>query len=94
MSKPPNIEALSTAKLKALVEDLRDQFSALSLVVAARREEIARLKGLKGRPDIMPNVPPSGMEKASRPVTRASKPARRSGGPKTQRRVINEDHVW
>ena len=33
------------------------------------------------------------MEKASRPVTDASKSGRRGGGPKTQRRVIHEDRV-
>ena len=93
MSNPPNIEALSTAELKALVVVLLERVSALGRVVAEQRDEIAHLKGLKGRPDIKPNVPPSGMEEASRPLTDASKPARRGGGPKTQRRVIHEDLV-
>ena len=64
MSKPPDVEALSTAELKALVSDLLDRISALGHVLAEQRDEIARLKGLKGRPDIKPNVSPSGMEKA------------------------------
>lgn len=93
MSNRPNMETLSTAELKALVVNLLDQVSALGRVVAEQRDEIARLKGLKGRPDIKPNVPPSGMEKASRPVTDATTPGRRGGGPKTQRRVIHEDCV-
>ena len=93
MSKPPSIEALSTAELKALVLNLLDQVSALGRVVAEQRDEIARLKGLKGRPDIKPNVPPSGMEKASRPVIDAVQAGHRGGGPKTQRRVIHEDRV-
>lgn len=93
MSKPPNIEALSTIELRALVVNLLDQVSALGRVVAEQRDEIARLKGLKGRPDIKPNVAPSGMEKASRPVGDLPKPERRGGGPKTQRRVIHEDRV-
>jgi hypothetical protein len=65
MAPPPEIDGLSAAELKALVIDLFERVSALNRTVIEQREEIARLKGLKGRPDIKPSKP-SGMEKASR----------------------------
>ena len=92
MPIPSDIDALSAADLKALVLELLERVSALNRVVAEQREEIARLKGLKGRPDIKPGPPPSGMEKASRAVD-APKAVRRGGGPKTQCRVIHEERV-
>src|ERR1700712_5676990 len=92
MTLPSNIDALSPAELKALVVGLVEQVSALSRIVAEQRDEIARLKGLKGRPDIKPNVPPSGMEKASRAASRP-KPERRGGGPRTSRRTVHEERV-
>ena len=87
---PPDIDGLSTPELKALVVELFGRVSDLSRTVIAQREEIARLKGLKGRPDIKPSKP-SGMAKAnpSKPWT----PPRRGGGPKTAKRVIHEDRV-
>ena len=55
------------------------------------RGENARLKGLKGPPDIKPGAP-SGMERASR-AKPASKPPRRGGGNKTAKRVIDETRI-
>ena len=92
MAPPFNIDALSPAELKALVVDLVGQVSALSRLVAEQRDEIARLKGLNGRPDIKPNMSPNGMEKASRPAL-GPKPERRGGGPKTSRRTFHEERV-
>ena len=48
MSKPPNIEALSTAELKALVGDLLCQVSALGRIVSEQRDEIARSERAEG----------------------------------------------
>ena len=72
MAPPADLDALSPAELKALVLDLLGKMADLERTVAAQREEIARLKGLKGRPALKP----SGMEQGTEP-----KPSRdRLGG--------------
>ena len=55
----PDIEALAPDDLKGLVLQLLEDVVALKAENAALREEIARLKGLKGPPKLKP----SGMEK-------------------------------
>jgi hypothetical protein len=57
--------------------------------VASWGAEIARLKGLKGRPDIKR----SGMEQGSKAPSDAAAGPRRGGGNKTARRTIHEDRV-
>jgi hypothetical protein len=66
---PPDIDALSLSELKNLVLELLQRDQEQQRTIAALRDEIARLKGGPGRPDIKGNVKPafqsSGMEKAS-----------------------------
>jgi hypothetical protein len=77
--------------MKALVAELMGRVAELTRAVSEQREEIARLKGLKGRPDIKPGKP-SGMEKASQPRPASVLP-RRGGGDKTAKRAIHEERI-
>jgi hypothetical protein len=81
-------DTLSPAELKALVVELLAKVAELERTVAAQREEIARLKGLKGRPPIKP----SGMEQASEPKPPCASEARRRRG-KVVPRVPVEERV-
>src|SRR5438105_1472811 len=90
MALPGDIEGLSNGELKALVVRLLYEIAALKRTVSQQREEIARLKGLKGRPQIKP---PSGMEQASEPKPRSGEGKRRGGGDKTSKRTIHEDRI-
>ena len=67
MPLPENIDSLSPAELKDLVYELLGKVVQLERTVAAQRDEIARLKGGPGRPNIKPNSKPSGMEQATDP---------------------------
>src|SRR5919199_3760303 len=83
-----NLDALSPTELKGLVERLLGEVAALKETVAAQREEIARLKGLKGPPSLRP----SGMEAAAeKPGPRPGTPRRK--GAKTAKLVIDEERV-
>jgi len=84
----PRLSDLSRPELEALLVELFGKVAALEQAVAEQREEIARLKGLKGRPTIKP----SGMDRATEPAKPAKKEKRRFRG-KVTPGVIIEDHV-
>ena len=88
MSPPPILDDLSSAQLKELAAQLLAEVSELRQIIAAQREEIARLKGLKGPPSLKP----SGMEKATEPARSGpGEKCRRRG--KVRPRVAVEDCI-
>lgn len=94
MSKPPShaLNDLSNTELRELVVELLGEVAALKRTVCEQREEIARLKGLKGRPNIKPNKP-SGMEQASEQKASRGGGQRRGRGKKNLSRVALEDRI-
>jgi hypothetical protein len=84
----PDLENLSVDELKRLVFWLLERDAVREADMAALREEIARLKGLKGRPKIRP----SGMEPATDPRAKegSAKTRRRRGA---KRVAITEERV-
>jgi hypothetical protein len=88
VSAPEDLDGLSSAQLRELVVMLLGKVAALEQLVVGQRAEIARLKGLKGPPDIKP----SGMDKATEPAN----PHRQENRPrrgKVRPRVSIDDRV-
>ena len=85
---PPSLSGLSRPELEALLVELFGKIAALEKVVSEQREEIARLKGLKGRPTIKP----SGMDQGTEPPKPTKTEKRRFRG-KVTPRVTIEDRV-
>src|ERR1700753_2103528 len=83
-----DLDRLSASDLKALALTLLGEVAELKRVVAEQRAEIARLKGLKGRPSIKP----SGMEQETEPRPSANGSRRRGRGAKRVGAAI-EDRV-
>ena len=79
---PPDLDALAPLALKPLTLGLLEENARLAAENAVVREEIARLKGLKGKPDIKPPTKPSGMTKATDAASRRERQAKRRRGAK------------
>lgn len=89
MSKAaPDIDDLGLDGLKKLVLRLMEDNATLRGEAAALRDEIRRLKGLKGPPSIKP----SGMDKKTDAPSRSDAGKRRRG-PKSARLTVDEDRV-
>jgi hypothetical protein len=88
---PSTLSDLSRSELEALLNNLFREVATLKQTVSELREEIARLKGLKGRPNIKPSTP-SGMDNATEPSKPAKQGRRRFRG-KVTPRVKIEDQV-
>jgi len=88
MPRPANLSGLPRAALEARLVELLGEVAELKRIVAAQRDEIARLKGLQGRPSIKP----SGMENATEPKPGGTQAKRRGRG-KVTPRVTPETEV-
>src|SRR6266851_3042610 len=90
MAPPADLDGLTHADLKSLVLKLLEQVAELQRTVAAQRDEIARLKGGPGRP----NIRPSGMEQATEAKPAGSNRRRPRGGtrPELRRFVLAQYH--
>jgi hypothetical protein len=91
MALPENIDGLSPAELRLLVVKLLEEVADLRRTVAAQRDEIARLKGGPGRPNIKPNSRPSGMEQATDPKPPGGPAGRRRRGSTRAKLTIHEE---
>ncbi len=85
---PRNVDGLGLEELKSLLVQVLEDNARLKAEVAALRDENARLKGLKGRPQIKP----SGMEKATQPEGKCERKIGRRG-PKRSKLTITETKI-
>jgi hypothetical protein len=85
---PPDISGLGLDELKALVVQVLEENTRLKAENVALREEIARLKGLKGRPKLKP----SGMEQASE-VRNKGRSRKGCRGAKRAKLTISETRI-
>jgi len=90
MAPPGDLDGLSHAELKGLVVKQWEEMVELQRMVAALRDEIARLKGGPGRP----NIKPSGMEQATEPKPPGSSGNQRRGRGSTRSKLsVHEERT-
>ena len=90
MVPPVDLDRLSRAEHKIFTIQILEENAELRRALAAAHDEIARLKGCPGRPNIKPSKP-SGMEKATEP--KSEKPSgeeRPKRGPTNPKLTIDE----
>ena len=85
-SLPIDLDLLSNAELKGLVVKQWEDMAELRRVVAALRDELARLKGAPPRP----NIKPSGMEQATTPKPPAGSERRTRGDTRSKLSIDEE----
>ena len=83
MAESPRIDGLGLEELKSLLVQVLEDNARLKAEVAALRDENARLKGLKGRPQIKP----SGMEKATEPEGKRARKTGRRGSKRAKLKI-------
>lgn len=89
LESPPDLDAASHDDLKKLILELLERLAAVEGENAALREEVARLKGLKGRP----RIKPSGMAEKAKASKEKKPTKRRRRGAKRARLRIDEERV-
>ena len=89
MPPPLSLSGLSRPELEALLVELFGEVAALKQMNSELREELARLKGLKGRP----KIGPSGMDKGTETPKPNQLAKRRGRGKVTPRVSIEEEAV-
>src|SRR5712664_3967994 len=89
MPPPSDLDGLSPAELKGLVVKQWEQIVELQRIVAALRDEVARLKGGPGRP----NLKPSGMERGTEPPGNSGKRKRPRGSTRSKLAIDEERTV-
>jgi hypothetical protein len=82
---PPDTDGLGLAELKLLLLQAYEKLAQRDAEIAALREELARLKGLKGRPQ----VKPSGMEQSTQGRVKGKRKCGRRG-PKRPKVTVDE----
>jgi hypothetical protein len=89
MSPPEDLDRRSHAELKGLVVKQSEQMVELQRMILALRDEIARLKGGPGRP----NLKPSGMERETEPKPPGSSGQGRPRGSTRSKLSIHEERT-